>query len=131
MPPTAIISIWSRAASSRSAAEEAGSGRHVIQPSGFDAQADRFGGVAGAEFAHHLHAVDFHGARADVEFAGDGLVAAAFGQPIEHFAFAQRQARDPLARFGGAGALGAEGISLTRGAGDRSEERRVGKECRL
>ena len=32
------------------------------------------GGVAGTELIHHVGAVNFHRARADFEFAGDGLV---------------------------------------------------------
>jgi hypothetical protein len=43
--------------------------------------------------------VDFHRARADPQFAPDHLVAAALGQPVEHFAFARGKHGDLVARF--------------------------------
>lgn len=75
-----------------------------IQPRRLQPQAHGLGGVAGAEFAHHLHAVNLDGARTDLEVAGDGLVAAAFGEAVEDLALAHREAGDALARLCRAGA---------------------------
>lgn len=65
-----------------------GLSRNIIQPCSFDPQADGFGSMACAKLAHHLHAMDFHGARADIQFARNGFVAATFSKTIQHFTFA-------------------------------------------
>lgn len=55
---------------------------------GFELEPDRLRSMARAEFVHHIGAVDLDCARADIQFAGDNLVAAAFREPFEHFALA-------------------------------------------
>ena len=65
-----------------------------IQP-----QPHRFCGMGRAQLVHHVGAVDFHRARADFQFAGDGLVGTAFRKPFQHFAFAPGQGTDPAAGF--------------------------------
>jgi len=45
--------------------------------------------VVRPELGHHVSAVDFDRARADLELARDRLVAAALGQPVEHFTLAR------------------------------------------
>jgi hypothetical protein len=50
------------------------------------------------ELFHHTRAMNFHGAGADVEHAGDGLVGIADDQPLENLALAPGQARQGFAR---------------------------------
>ena len=78
--------------------------------------------MAGAKLVHHVGAVDFHRARADIEFPRNRLVAAALGQPVEHFALPRRERRDAVPRFDHAAAGGAELFGFLADTGETAGE---------